>query len=131
MAAAPSADAAAEGADVVLLCTSAAAPVLDVARLAPGTVVTSISTNAPRAHEIDPAALGGLDVYCDHAPSAVRAAGELLLAIEAGSWSADAIRGDLAGLLAGAAPAPSGDRPVFFRSIGLGIEDIAIAGLLA
>jgi L-arginine dehydrogenase len=131
VAAAPSADAAAEGADVVLLCTSAAAPVLDVARLAPGTVVTSISTNAPRAHEIDPAALGTLDVYCDHAPSAVRAAGELLLAIEAGSWSADAIRGDLAGLVAGAAQAPSGDRPVFFRSIGLGIEDIAIAGLLA
>ena len=128
---AESADAAAAGADVVLLCTSAAAPVLDVTRLAPGTLVTSISTNAPRAHEIDPAALGGLDVYCDHAPSAVRAAGELLLATEAGSWSADAVRGDLAGLLSGTAPPPSGDRPVFFRSIGLGIEDIAIAALLA
>ena len=129
--AARSADAAAEGADVVLLCTSAAAPVLDVTRLAPGTLVTSISTNAPRAHEIDPAALGGLDVYCDHAPSALRAAGELLLATEAGSWSADAMRGDLAGLLGGGAAPPSGDRPVFFRSIGLGLEDIAIAGLLA
>ena len=127
---APSADAAAGGADVVLLCTSAAAPVLDVARLAPGTVVCSISTNAPRAHEIDPAALAGLDVYCDHAPSALRAAGELLLAIEAGTWSPAALRGDLAGLLAGTAPPPSGDRPVFFRSIGLGIEDIAVAGLL-
>ena len=129
--AAASADAAADGADVVALCTSAAAPVLDVTRLAPGTLVTSISTNAPRAHEIDPAALGALDVDCDDAPSAVRAAGELLLATEAGSWSADAIRGDLAGLLAGTAPPPAGDRPVFFRSIGLGIEDIAIAGLLA
>lgn len=128
---APSADAAAEGADVVLLCTSAAAPVLDVTRLAPGTLVTSISTNAPRAHEINPAALGGLDVYCDHAPSALLAAGELLLATEAGSWSADALRGDLAGLLGGGAAPPSGDRPVFFRSIGLGLEDIAIAGLLA
>jgi L-arginine dehydrogenase len=38
-----------------------------------------------------------------------------------------AIRGDLAGLLAGTAPAPTGARPVFFRSVGLGIEDAAVA----
>jgi L-arginine dehydrogenase len=38
-----------------------------------------------------------------------------------------AIRGDLPGLVAGTAPAPAGDRPVFFRSAGLGIEDAAVA----
>ena len=68
------AEEAAEGADVVLLCTSAAAPVVDVRRLAPGSLVTSVSTNAPMAHEIDPAALGDLDVYADYAPSAFAAA---------------------------------------------------------
>ena len=58
------------GADVVLLCTSAATPLLDVTGLPAGTLVTSISTNAPLAHEIDPAALASLDVYADHASSA-------------------------------------------------------------
>ena len=75
-----SADEAAAGADVVLLCTSAAAAVVDVRRLAPGTLVTSVSTNAPMAHEIDPAALAELDVYADHAPAAFAAAGEMRIA---------------------------------------------------
>ncbi|MBF8185349.1 ornithine cyclodeaminase family protein [Nonomuraea sp. K274] len=121
------ADEAAEGADVVLLCTSAAAPVIDVRRLSPGTLVTSISTNAPMAHEIDPAALPDLDVYADHAPGAYAAAGDMRIATAEHGFTLQAIRGDLAGLVSGSAPAPTGDKPVFFRSVGLGIEDAAVA----
>jgi L-arginine dehydrogenase len=124
---AASADEAAAGADVVLLCTSAAAPVVDARRLAAGSLITSVSTNAPMAHEIDPAVLGELDVYADYAPAAYAAAGELRLAAAEHGFTASAIRGDLPGLLAGTAPAPSGARPVFFRSVGLGIEDAAVA----
>jgi L-arginine dehydrogenase len=124
---AASAEAAAEGADVVLLCTSAAGPVVDARRLAPGSLITSVSTNAPMAHEIDPAALGSLDVYADYAPAAYAAGGEMRLAAAEHGFTLDAIRGDLAGLLAGTAPAPTGARPVFFRSVGLGIEDAAVA----
>ena len=40
-------------ADVVMLCIGSQ-PVIDIVGLPPATVVTSISTNAPRAHEIDP-----------------------------------------------------------------------------
>jgi len=77
---AASADEAADGADVVLLCTSAAAAVVDVRRLAPGTLVTSVSTNAPMAHEIDPAALAELDVYAAEAPASFSAVGEMRIA---------------------------------------------------
>lgn len=124
---ASSAAAAIEGADVVLLCTPAAEPVIDVSTLAPGTLVTSISTNAPFAHEIDPAALPDLDVYADHCPAAFAAAGEMRIAAREHGFTQANIRGDLAGLLAGTSPAPSGDRVVFFRSVGLGIEDAAVA----
>ena len=37
------------------------------------------------------------------------------------------ICGDLPGLVCGTCPPPSGNKSVFFRSIGLGLEDIAIA----
>lgn len=121
-----SAQEAALGADVVMLCTSAAEPVIDVEQLPSATVVTSISTNAPLAHEIDPAALGNLDVYADYSPAAFAAAGEFRIAAEQG-YTADMIRGDLAGLVLGTAPAPTGDRVTFFRSVGLGIEDAAVA----
>ncbi len=118
-----SAQQAAEAADVVLLCTSAAEPVIDVSALSPGTLVTSISTNAPMAHEIDPGLLRRLDVYADLASAACAAAGEMRLA----EFTVDDIRGDLPGLLTGTAPRPTGDKVVFFRSVGLGIEDAAVA----
>ena len=121
------ADAAAQGADVVMLCTSSGTPVIDASRLAAGTLVTSISTNVANAHEVDPALLGAFEVYCDYRATTPSSAGEMRLAAEAGGWSPDAIRGDLPELLAGTAPKPGGDRPVFFRSIGLGLEDIAVA----
>lgn len=124
---AASAEEAIKDADVILLCTSAAEAVIDVTRLAPGVVVTSISTNAPLAHEIDPAALGGLEVYADLTAAAFAAAGEMRIAARDHGFSEDDIRGDLPGLTTGAAPAPSGDKVVFFRSVGLGIEDAAVA----
>jgi len=120
-------EAAVAEADVVCLCTSAAEPVVDLAGVAPGTLVTSISTNAPLAREVAPEALASAEVYCDFAPAALAAAGEMRLAVEAGTWSAQDLRGDLPGLLGGTSPAPSAERPVFFRSVGLGIEDAAVA----
>lgn len=120
-------DEAVADADVVMLCTSSAEPVIDVAALPNCQLITSISTNAPRAHEIAPEMLNMLDVYCDSRDNAPLAAGEMLIAQENG-WHGDAIRGDLSELVTGNAPAPA--RTAFFRSIGLGCEDIALAAAL-
>lgn len=116
-----------EGADVVLLCTSSGTPVIDAKALSKAAVVTSISTNVANAHEVDPAALRDFDVYCDYRATTPAAAGEMKLATAAGFWSADALCGDLPELLTGRAKPPSRERPAFFRSIGLGLEDVAAA----
>jgi len=113
------------GADLVMLCTSAAEDVLDPRTLPGGTVVTSISTNAPGAREIPPAAVPDLDVYVD-APTTLKVAADLTRAAADG-WDPADVRGDLAALVSGRAQRPSGDRPVYFRSVGLGIEDAAVA----
>ncbi|EEB82410.1 ornithine cyclodeaminase family protein [Roseobacter sp. GAI101] len=120
------ADLASAGADVVMLCTSSGEPVIDAAALASTTLITSISTNVSNAHEIDPALLHDLDVYCDYRGATPTSAGEMKLAAAAG-WDAAQIRGDLPELMRGEAPAPSWQRPAFFRSIGLGLEDVAAA----
>ncbi|MEK1908124.1 MAG: ornithine cyclodeaminase family protein [Pseudomonas sp.] len=117
------------GAEVILLCTSSAKPLLDPLALGRATLVTSISTNAPRAHEVPPASLAGMDVYCDYRATTPGSAGEMLLAKE-GGWNPGQIRGDLPELLSGQAPKPDYSRPVFFRSIGLGLEDMALANAL-
>lgn len=123
---AQSADAAIAGADVVMLCTSSGQPVVDTTDVKPGILVTSISTNVARAHEVAPAFLNDAEVYCDYRATTPVTAGEMVIAGEQG-WDAGAIRGDLAELQCGQCPYPSGDRPVFFRSIGLGLEDIFMA----
>jgi L-arginine dehydrogenase len=117
-------------AEVVMLCTSAAGPVLDPLSLERATLVTSISTNAPRAHEVPPESLAGMDVYCDYRATTPAAAGEMRLAAELHGWSPAQLKGDLAELLSGLAPRPEYQRPVFFRSIGLGLEDVALANAL-
>ncbi|WDZ79121.1 ornithine cyclodeaminase family protein (plasmid) [Ensifer adhaerens] len=119
-----------QGADVVMLCTSSGTPVVDTAALSKSAVVTSISTNVANAHEVDPAALQDFDVYCDYRATTPAAAGEMKLATAAGQWNPDSLCGDLAELLTGRAKAPSRKRPAFFRSIGLGLEDVAAAAAL-
>ena len=48
-------------------------------------------------------------------------------AIEAGIWSAEQVKGDLGALVNHTCDCPVYDKPVFFRSIGQGLEDIAVA----
>ncbi|KAE9651029.1 ornithine cyclodeaminase family protein [Pseudomonas sp. PB105] len=127
---APTCDAALEDADVILLCTSSAGPVIDPSRLNKPALITSISTNAPRAHEVPPQCLNDMDVFCDYRQTTPGSAGEMLIAAEQHGWNPSAVMGDLAELLSDQVQPPSYDRHVFFRSIGLGLEDIALANAL-
>ncbi|MCB2251275.1 ornithine cyclodeaminase family protein [Pseudomonas chlororaphis] len=123
-------DEALEQADVIMLCTSSAGPVIDPRTLGKPALITSISTNAPRAHEVPPAALNDMQVYCDYRQTTPGSAGEMLIASQQHGWDKSAILGDLPELLSGHAERPNGERHVFFRSIGLGLEDIALANAL-
>ena len=114
-------------ADVIMLCTSSAGPVIDPAALSKSALITSISTNAPRAHEVPPQSLNDMQVFCDYRLTTPGSAGEMLIASEQHGWSKDSIVGDLADLLSEKVQHPDYDRHVFFRSIGLGLEDIALA----
>ncbi|WPN51903.1 ornithine cyclodeaminase family protein [Pseudomonas sp. P9_2] len=127
---AASCDAALQDADVILLCTSSAGPVIDPMRLSKPALITSISTNAPRAHEVPPVCLEQMQVYCDYRQTTPDAAGEMLIASEQHGWDKRAVLGDLPELLSDMAQRPDPQRHVFFRSIGLGLEDIALANAL-
>lgn len=122
-----SAQQAAEEANVIMLCTASGTPVIEWGNISAGALVTSISTNAANAHEVSPELLNHVDVYCDYKKTAPSVAGEMKIAIETGIWSADKICGDLPELVANSCSLPTYDKPIFFRSVGLGLEDIAIA----
>lgn len=126
----PSAEACVQDADVVMLCTSSGSPVLHEDMLQRPALITSISTNVADAHEIPPAWLPHMDVYCDYRKTTPASAGEMKLAAAQHAWSADRLVGDLSDLVTGACSKPAYERHAFFRSIGLGLEDIAIAHAL-
>jgi L-arginine dehydrogenase len=90
-------------------------------------LITSISTNVANAHEIAPSALSQMDVYCDYKATTPASAGEMKLASEQANWTSAEVKGDLADLVNQDVEKPSYQKPVFFRSIGLGLEDIAMA----
>ena len=68
-----------------------------------------------------------MQCYCDDRDGTPRSAGEMLLAAEEHGWSPRELVGDLGDLVVGRIPAPSHDAHTFFRSIGLGLEDVAMA----
>ncbi|WP_130907924.1 ornithine cyclodeaminase family protein [Pseudomonas sp. Sample_16] len=119
-----------QDADVIMLCTSSAGPVIDPSNLNKPALITSISTNAPRAHEVPPQSLNDMQVFCDYHLTTPGSAGEMLIAGEQHGWDKNAIVGDLADLLSEKVARPVYDRHVFFRSIGLGLEDIALANAI-
>ncbi|MCW8275278.1 ornithine cyclodeaminase family protein [Pseudomonas sp. PCH199] len=116
--------------DVIMLCTSSASPVIDPSHLSKPALITSISTNAPRAHEVPPQSLKDMQVFCDYRLTTPGSAGEMLIAGEQHGWDKNAIIGDLPDLLSNKVQRPEYDRHVFFRSIGLGLEDIALANAI-
>lgn len=116
-----------DDADVVALCTSSGTPVLQEGMLKKPTLITSISTNVANAHEIPPEWIPAMDVYCDYRQTTPLSAGEMKLATQRHGWSPQNIQGDLPELVLGTAKRPSYQKHALFRSIGLGLEDVAIA----
>lgn len=123
---AASARAAVDEAGLVMLCTSSATPVIEVAWTASDAVITSVTTDGVNAHEIDPAAISGMDVFCDFREAAPNIAGEMVIARARFGWSETSIIMDLPELvMSDGMPAKSRDGRRYFRSVGLGIEDVA------
>jgi L-arginine dehydrogenase len=113
-------------ADVLCLCTSAAEPVVALADCRADALITSVSTNAPGAHELAAEDITACAVYVDTRTGAPRSASELRRLVEQDRLT---IVADLPELVTATAP-PRPTGRAFFRSVGLGIEDLAIAALL-
>jgi ornithine cyclodeaminase/alanine dehydrogenase-like protein (mu-crystallin family) len=130
----PGAREAVEGADVVVTVTSSRAPVLEhpwVTRGAGGVHINAVGASAPSAREIPVETLAAAVLFCDSRESVRHEAGEFRLAIEEGAIAGeDHIRAELGEVLAGAAPGRTGDDELtLFRSLGIGVEDLAAAQL--
>lgn len=117
-----------EGADLVCTVTSSREPVLEGAWLVPGAHVNAVGACTPATREIDTATVVRARVFVDRRESALAEAGDLLIPIREGAVGEDHIAGELGDLLLGrVAGRRSAEEITLFESLGLAVEDLAVA----
>lgn len=121
----PQADEALESADVVVCATSARSPVFDSALLRDDAVVVAVGSHEPDARELDAPLLGRATVVVEDIATALREAGDVVLAIaESTLTAADLV--PMRDVLTGNVALPT-DRPLVFKSVGMSWQDLVVA----
>lgn len=113
-------------ADVIACCTSSRTPLFDTALVADHATVVAVGSHHPDAREVDSSLVTRATVVVESRQSALKEAGDILLALSDGVPESSAIDGALVDLVAGKL-AIDPRRPRFFKSVGEAWEDLVIA----
>jgi alanine dehydrogenase len=126
-----SAEDAARGADLLVLVTSTADPVIRKGWVSPGALVISVGACRPDNREIDPALLKDARLIVDSKQSALVESGDVMLGISEGRFGTQHIAGELGDVIAGRVPGRvSPGQVVVFKSLGLAVEDVLAAEIV-
>ena len=123
---APEAQAELAAADVVVCATSARVPLFAGDLVRDSAVVIAVGSHEPDARELDAALLARSSVVVEDVPTALREAGDVVLAVAEGAVRIERLL-TLRAVVTGAAE-PVRDRPFVFKSVGMGWEDLVVAG---
>jgi alanine dehydrogenase len=123
---------AARGADIVVLATSATSPVIEDTDVDPGTHIAGVGACRPDQREMPTTLLARARVYVDSRAAARQEAGDLLIPQKEGAFDDGHIVGELGALVGGRVPGRLGRSDVtIFKSLGLAVEDVVTARLVA
>ncbi|MCU1502909.1 MAG: ornithine cyclodeaminase [Ilumatobacteraceae bacterium] len=114
-------------ADVVCLCTTSAQPVVARDGLADGVHVNAIGAFTPQTREVDTATVLAARVFVESLSAALGEAGDLLIPIGEGLWSARLIAGSLPDVVAGRVGRRSAAEITLYKGVGLAAEDLVVA----
>ena len=121
--AAPSAEAAVRGADVVVVATTSRVPVLRGEWLSPGSHVNSVGASRPDWRELDDAVLSRARIFVESREAASRESGDVI--------AAGRIDAEIGEVFAGVHPGRvSSDEITLYKSVGVAVEDLAAADLV-
>lgn len=115
-------------ADIVCTTTTAREPILEGRWLAAGAHVNAVGSSVRTARELDAEAVSRSRLFVDRRESTLNESGDFLLAREEGAVGDEHIVAELGDILLGAHPGRESDEEItLFKSLGLGVEDLAAA----
>ena len=118
-------------ADLVVLATDSAEPVVKREWIAAGTHVNAIGASLPTRREVDSATMASSRLFVDRRESTTHEAGDYLIPLGEGAIGPDHIQGELGEILTGARRGRgSRDEITLFKSLGLAVEDLAAAAVV-
>jgi ornithine cyclodeaminase len=127
---AASVDEAVAEADVICTTTASREPVLALSQVGAGAHVNAVGSSVPTSRELDAALVAAASLFVDRRESTLAEAGDYLLAVEEAGIGPEHIRAELGELLVGTHPGRTSDDEItLFKSLGLGVEDLAAAEL--
>jgi ornithine cyclodeaminase/alanine dehydrogenase-like protein (mu-crystallin family) len=119
----PTVEDAVRDADVIVVATSATAPVLGGEWLSPGTHVNAVGATRPNWRELDDALVRRGRLYVESREPAMKESGDVIAAGE--------IFAELGEVVAGTKPGrQSADEITLYKSVGVAVEDIVAAELV-
>jgi ornithine cyclodeaminase/alanine dehydrogenase-like protein (mu-crystallin family) len=130
--AAPNAEAAVRGADIVATVTASPQPILQRDWLKEGVHINAVGSSIPTTREIDTATMAAARLFVDRRESALAEAGDLLMPMREGAVAGDHIVAELGEVIIGENPGRrSPSELTLFKSLGLAVEDVASAAYIA
>lgn len=118
------------GADVVVLVTASATPVVEDGWVKPGACVISVGACLPSQREMDPALVARGRLIVDSRASALKESGDVVQGIREGRFTENHIAAELGALVADPKLGRRSETEVtIFKSLGLAVEDVVAADL--
>ena len=119
--------AAAAACDIVCSATRANSAIFGLADVRPGAHVNLVGSYRLDLREVAADLVAAATVAVDDLAAAKAEAGDLHLAAQEGLWSWDKVAGDLTDLASGRLRRTSDSEITLFKSVGLAVQDLAIA----
>ena len=117
------------GANIVVAATDSSSPVFAGRDVEPGAHVNGVGSYRPDMQEVDAALVGRATVVVDERNAVLEEAGDLIVPIRAGEFSAEEIHAEIGEVAAGDAPGRTDPGGVtFFKSVGNVVQDLAGGG---
>lgn len=119
-----------EAADVICTATTSSRPVFDDGDLKPGVHVNGIGAYTPEMQEVPAATVTRSKVVVDSRSASLVEAGDLIIPLKQGLIDEGHIHGEIGEVAAGKIPGRTSPEEVtFFKSVGVAVQDIAVAEL--